>query len=197
MVLALSPTKIFSAALLVGAFSFIGAPEAVNASSLTCANVRCAGPCLDTPYGPVCQPSNLTCANMLCAEGSRCVETRRGPVCKPDYQTRPNSCSYGYMYRNGRKICREDFYRKWRKKKYHHVHSRYCGHNPWTPPPRPRPEEPKFCTKEYRPVCAYKKVQCVKAPCPPVMQTFGNACEANSQGYTVKYQGRCGEPRYY
>jgi hypothetical protein len=28
----------------------------VAASSITCANVRCAGPCLDTPKGPRCQP---------------------------------------------------------------------------------------------------------------------------------------------
>jgi len=42
-------------------------------------------------------------------------------------------------------------------------------------------EWPKICTMEYAPVCGKVNVQCVKAPCNPVEQTFGNKCtmEAN------------------
>lgn len=39
-------------------------------------------------------------------------------------------------------------------------------------------EEPRMCTMEYAPVCAEVQVQCVKAPCFPVKQTFGNTCSA-------------------
>jgi hypothetical protein len=39
-------------------------------------------------------------------------------------------------------------------------------------------EEPMMCTMEYAPVCAEVQVQCIKAPCFPMKQTFGNACSA-------------------
>lgn len=39
-------------------------------------------------------------------------------------------------------------------------------------------EEPRMCTMEYAPVCAEVQVQCIKAPCYPVKQTFGNTCSA-------------------
>jgi putative hemolysin len=41
-------------------------------------------------------------------------------------------------------------------------------------------DEPKICTKEYIPVCAEVQVQCIKAPCPPIKQTFGNKCTMNA-----------------
>lgn len=56
------------------------------------------------------------------------------------------------------------------------------------------PEEKKAqaCTMEYAPVCGLVAVQCIKAPCPPVPQTFGNACGACSQSLVVSYtQGAC------
>jgi hypothetical protein len=34
------------------------------------------------------------------------------------------------------------------------------------------------CSQIYDPVCATVQIQCVKAPCNPVQQTFANACEA-------------------
>lgn len=39
-----------------------------------------------------------------------------------------------------------------------------------------------ICTMEYAPVCAEVQVQCIKAPCPPIQQTFWNKCQmqANS-----------------
>lgn len=39
-------------------------------------------------------------------------------------------------------------------------------------------EEPRICTKEYMPVCAKVQVQCIKAPCNPILQTFSNTCMA-------------------
>lgn len=38
---------------------------------------------------------------------------------------------------------------------------------------------PEFCTEEYKPVCGEVEVQCIKAPCPPLKQTFTNRCLAN------------------
>lgn len=37
--------------------------------------------------------------------------------------------------------------------------------------------EKKACTREYMPVCWEVQVQCIKAPCYPIMQTFSNKCE--------------------
>ena len=37
-------------------------------------------------------------------------------------------------------------------------------------------DEPTICTMEYRPVCASVEVQCIKAPCDPIQETFGNSC---------------------
>lgn len=39
-----------------------------------------------------------------------------------------------------------------------------------------------ICTKEYNPVCARSG---------RVDRTFGNACEAQAAGYTIRYQGQC------
>lgn len=50
---------------------------------------------------------------------------------------------------------------------------------------------PRACTKEYRPVCGEEVVYCIKAPCPPLRQTFGNRCmaeEAKAQNIT---EGEC------
>lgn len=37
-----------------------------------------------------------------------------------------------------------------------------------------------ICTMEYAPVCASVQVQCIKAPCPAIEQTFGNKCQMNA-----------------
>lgn len=47
------------------------------------------------------------------------------------------------------------------------------------------------CTKEYKPVCASKQVVCIKAPCNPIQQTYGNRCVAGADGASVLYEGSC------
>lgn len=47
--------------------------------------------------------------------------------------------------------------------------------------PRPEPEE-RFCTREYRPVCARSGGE---------IRTFGNSCEAEAAGYRIVSDGRC------
>jgi len=53
-------------------------------------------------------------------------------------------------------------------------------------------EEPTMCTLEYMPVCAAVQVQCIKAPCPPINETFGNACSMRAnKNATFLYTGEC------
>lgn len=53
-------------------------------------------------------------------------------------------------------------------------------------------EEPTMCTLEYMPVCASVQVQCIKAPCPPINETFGNACSMRANKHTTfLYTGEC------
>lgn len=48
------------------------------------------------------------------------------------------------------------------------------------------------CTKEYQPVCAKVNVQCIRAPCNPVNETFGNSCEACKNPNVESYvTGEC------
>lgn len=48
------------------------------------------------------------------------------------------------------------------------------------------------CTKEYLPVCAQVRVECIKAPCEPIPQTFGNVCSACQNERVLSYQqGEC------
>lgn len=48
-----------------------------------------------------------------------------------------------------------------------------------------------MCTMQYDPVCASKQVQCIKAPCYPVYQTYGNACMAAGDGALILHRGEC------
>jgi len=50
-------------------------------------------------------------------------------------------------------------------------------------------EEPRICTMEYAPVCAEVQVQCVKAPCYPIKQTFSNTCSAGDN--SILFQWEC------
>lgn len=44
------------------------------------------------------------------------------------------------------------------------------------------PERPRFCTREFRPVCARRGGN---------IRTFGNACEAEAAGYRIMRPGQC------
>ncbi len=53
-------------------------------------------------------------------------------------------------------------------------------------------ETPTMCTMEYAPVCASVAVQCIKAPCPAIEQTFGNKCMMNGNKLaTFLHDGEC------
>ena len=50
------------------------------------------------------------------------------------------------------------------------------------------------CTKEYMPVCGQVQVECVRAPCPPIKETFSNKCVACANSLTISYtEGACTE----
>lgn len=53
------------------------------------------------------------------------------------------------------------------------------------------PDTPTACTKEYVPVCAAYQVQCIRAPCPPIRDTYDNRCMAEASGAVVQYMGPC------
>jgi len=53
------------------------------------------------------------------------------------------------------------------------------------------------CTDQYEPVCGYVQVQCFRAPCYPVPQTFSNTCEAQAAHATNISAGECGANARY
>ncbi|KKQ55042.1 MAG: hypothetical protein US74_C0044G0015 [Parcubacteria group bacterium GW2011_GWA2_38_13] len=42
----------------------------------------------------------------------------------------------------------------------------------------PDQREADVCIQIYEPVCAKVNIQCIKAPCYPILETFSNSCEA-------------------
>ena len=58
--------------------------------------------------------------------------------------------------------------------------------------PCPGTDSWTVCTQEYAPVCASVQVECIKAPCPPLEQTFGNKCMMNAnKSATFLHDGEC------
>jgi hypothetical protein len=49
-------------------------------------------------------------------------------------------------------------------------------------------DENNVCTMDYNPVCAVVQVQCIKAPCYPIQQTFWNACSAWKNKILYKWE---------
>lgn len=47
------------------------------------------------------------------------------------------------------------------------------------------------CTMEYAPVCGAREVQCVRAPCYPVYETFGNKCSLEAAHAQYVHAGEC------
>lgn len=200
-------------AITVFIFGLIGAAKPAYASSLTCANVRCAtGSCVDTPGGPLCGQPQVTCANMLCVQGTTCEMQSSGPKCVPvgsDY-VHPRHCKWGEIFVNGQTKCRKNPYRKqlrkWKKRNQHFINHHhvgdYCRH--WShdnrrhwerrdprPEPTPVPTEPRMCPMYYDPICGEKPVQCFKAPCHTQKKTFGNSCQMQYTGYRFLHRGVC------
>ena len=55
---------------------------------------------------------------------------------------------------------------------------------------------PTMCTMEYAPICAEVQVQCIKAPCPPIKQTFGNKCMMNANKLAkFLHNGECSDTK--
>lgn len=200
----------FIAALIaIGFLLFAG--SLAQAAPPTCANIRCSdGSCIETPEGPVCTSNRLTCASTLCERGNTCVETTSGPQCVtntrpsphpnytpwPHYVPRPSYHHYGWQPRP----YYHSPYNYWTPRPYYRPHWGYGWHQPSPPiiqppivePPHSGPvPEPQGCFAIYKPVCAQKQVQCVRAPCPPIQRTFGNACEAAREGFSVIHRGTC------
>lgn len=64
----------------------------------------------------------------------------------------------------------------------------------WTTLPEPPnlPKNPQKCDKITSPVCWEIQVQCIKAPCYPIEQTFSNQCELEKNNLaTFLYAGKC------
>ncbi len=47
------------------------------------------------------------------------------------------------------------------------------------------------CTTDYSPVCGAHPVQCIKAPCYPVYQTYSNACMMERESASFIHSGTC------
>ena len=52
---------------------------------------------------------------------------------------------------------------------------------------------PTVCTMEYAPVCGTKEVQCIRAPCYPVHQTYSNNCMLAADNAVFRHAGECTE----
>lgn len=49
-----------------------------------------------------------------------------------------------------------------------------------------------FCAQVYAPVCAEVQIQCIKAPCNPIKETFSSSCEACKNQLVSSYTaGEC------
>lgn len=168
---------------------------------LTCASTLCIQGtiCTETSTGPVCKPQSQT------------------PIqpAPPVYSGGSDGCylvkDYSYGHAFNRRVCpprravtpRNHYrphYNMHRRNDYGHRYNnrypRYGSPRHYTPPaptpaPQPNPGNGMVCPQHYAPVCAQKAVQCVRAPCPAVKQTFGNSCMASAQGYSVLYNGTC------
>lgn len=54
------------------------------------------------------------------------------------------------------------------------------------------PVDDGVCTMEFAPVCAEVQIQCIKAPCNPILQTFSNKCQMSKNKLAkFLYNGEC------
>lgn len=166
---------------------------------LTCASTLCqaGSKCIETTTGPTCVPNTTrpTYGHSGGHYGNHYGQGHYGY----GYSYTPPRRHYQGWRRHYRPRARNPYRHRgygYRGYGYGYNHNPYGHGNYYTPRPPHTPKPPtvpdtKYCTKIYKPVCAQKQVQCFRAPCPPVQQTFGNACEANNAGYTVISNGVC------
>ncbi len=172
-----------------------------QAQRLTCASTLCAQghTCVETYSGPTCLPQTSHPQPPVSNAGN-CSWVRR-PYGQGGFQrqcsnnpprfTPPSTYSRRGRTYGGHNSNHNPYTPP-------HVHTAYCGHGsngshgPVTPRPVPTPTpRPDVCIEIYQPVCAQKAVQCFRAPCPAVKQTFSNSCKAAQAGYSVIYNGVC------
>lgn len=169
----------------------------LNPPTLSCANVLCqSGTCVETRSGPQCVSDGV-------------LPPKSHP---PKWHSRKKWKKRRHKHKG--RVCYESHWQPWEPTHNGHGsdghshdnnghHSNGEAHpHPHNYPPKPLPPKPmppqtrpgdnnQMCPMVYQPVCAEKVVQCVKAPCPPVRQTFNNSCEAQRDGYTVMRKGQC------
>ncbi len=70
-----------------------------------------------------------------------------------------------------------------------------CAMDTNSPPPAqpPTTDDASVCYNLYQPVCGEKTVYCIKAPCPPIKQTYSNDCFAKKDGAKNITEGVCPE----
>ena len=75
----------------------------------------------------------------------------------------------GKLWASTMMYCEDIYGKKWQEK---WTCTKYVdGYDYWL-------DQTQMCTMEYAPVCAEVQVQCIKAPCYPITQTFWNTCSA-------------------
>ncbi|MDP2668335.1 MAG: hypothetical protein Q8P07_00660 [bacterium] len=56
----------------------------------------------------------------------------------------------------------------------------------------PEQRNAEACTADVDPVCATVQIQCIKAPCNPIQETFSNSCNACKNSLVSSYTaGEC------
>ena len=59
----------------------------------------------------------------------------------------------------------------------------------------PEQRDADECIEIYQPVCGQVQVECIRAPCDPVKETFDNSCKACLNPRVMSYtEGECEEP---
>jgi hypothetical protein len=58
----------------------------------------------------------------------------------------------------------------------------------------PEQRNADVCIEIYQPVCGQMQVECIKAPCDPIKQTFSNSCKACTNPRVISYtEGECAD----
>jgi hypothetical protein len=65
--------------------------------------------------------------------------------------------------------------------------------SPTTLPLKDNSKDQTMCYDLYKPVCGEKTVYCIKAPCPPIKETYPNDCYAKRDGAANIVEGVCPE----